>query len=426
LLVSYQTRVGYAATPRRLGSRRENQVTLSDRFASLGIDNAPGQQTMGESPGLDVLDVPSGPVVDFSHGDVGAFEPSPGAFDAFQGAFDSGATQAYSEYRGHAAIREPLADRISKFIGAPVNGAEDLIITPGTQAALFLALSSMIGRGDKVAIVEPDYFANRKIVSYLEGEIMPVRLDYLDTEAPAALELSDLRDALVAGARLVVFSNPNNPTGVVYSADQISRIAELANEFDAFVVVDQLYSRLIYSGSVFTHLRASGIRPDRCITVLGPSKTESLSGFRTGVAVAPPEVIGRMEKLLAIIALRTAGYNQSVLIGWLNEPDGWLDNRITEHALIRDDLVRIFAAADGFHVRATEGGSYLFPQVPKLTVPMPQFLRVLRDHAGVIVTPGTEFSPHHGASVRLNFSQDRARAVDAAKRIVAVARKLTI
>jgi aspartate/methionine/tyrosine aminotransferase len=401
-------------------------VTLTDRFAALGIDNAPGQQATGaaaESPAT--VSIPSGPAVDFSHGDVEAFTPTPGALDAFLAAFHAGATQAYSEYRGHAAVREPLAERISEFVGMPVNPAEQIIITPGTQAALFLALSSLIGTGDKVAVVEPDYFANRKIVKYLEAELLPVGLTYLDTDRPAELDLDQLRDALVAGARVVVFSNPNNPTGVVYGEGQVRRIAELANEFDAYVVADQLYSRLIYPGTAYTHLVAGGIRPERCVTVLGPSKTESLSGFRTGVAVAPADVIKRMEKLLAIVSLRTAGYNQSVLNVWLNEPEGWLAQRIADHQAIRDDLVGVFAAADGFRVRPTEGGSYVFPHVPELTVPMPEFIRVLREHAHVIVTPGTEFGPHHGAGIRLNFSQDRARAVDAAHRIIATAKEFS-
>jgi aspartate/methionine/tyrosine aminotransferase len=398
-------------------------VTLADRFESLGIDHAPGQQAMSESAVPADIDIPAGPAVDFSHGDVDAFTPAPGALDAFLAAYQSGGTQAYSEYRGHAEIRAPLAERISAFIGAPVDPGEEIIIAPGTQAALFLAMCSLIDRDDKVAIVAPDYFANRKIAQYLGAEILPVTLNYLDIGMRAELDLTQLGDALRAGARVLVLSNPNNPTGVVFAADQIRQIADLANEFEAYVIVDQLYSRQIYSGSRYTHLRASGIRADRCVTLLGPSKTESLSGFRVGVAVAPPQIVKRMETLLAIVSLRAAGYNQSTLHVWLNEPGGWLDKRVREHEEIRDDLVRIFTGADGFRVRPTEGGSYLFPRLPDLSIATPEFLRILREQARVVVTPGTEFSPHHGSSVRLNFSQDRVRAVDAVNRLVAAARQ---
>src|SRR5699024_6013809 len=106
---------------------------------------------------------------------------------------------------------------------------------------------------------------------------------------------------------------------------------------------------------------------------------------------------------------------------WFDEPAGWLDERISAHQQIRDELVARFRSADGFAVRAPEAGSYLFPRLPELTVPVLDFVRLLRAQARVTVTPGTEFSPHHGHSVRLNFSQDRAAAVAAVERMIALA-----
>lgn len=173
-------------------------------------------------------------------------------------------------------------------------------------------------------------------------------------------------------------------------------------------------------------LRATGISADHCLTLLGPSKTESLSGYRTGVAIGPPAVIDRMEQLLGIVSLRTAGYNQSVLRTWLTEPAGWLAERTARHQAIRDALVSIFTASDGmahgFAARPTEGGSYLFPRLPALRPTHEQFITRLRDQEGIIVTPGTEFAPDSGHSIRLSFSQDRDRTTDAAHRIVALAR----
>src|SRR5699024_10609783 len=123
---------------------------------------------------------------------------------------------------------------------------------------------------------------------------------------------------------------------------------------------------------------------------------ESLSGYRLGVAVGAAAVITRMEQLQAIVSLRAPGYSQAVLRTWFDEPAGWLDERITAHQEIRDDLVARVRAADGFAVRAPEAGSYLFPRLPELTVPVLDFVRLLRAQAQVTVTPGTEFSPHHG------------------------------
>ncbi len=398
-------------------------MSIADKFSKLGTDNAPGQEVRQQTGNIETLlrgEPLGGRPVDFSHGDVDAFTPTPGAFDIFADGVRRGGEQAYTEYRGAGPIREALAEKLAAFTGAPVDAVNGMILTPGTQGALFLAVASTVARGDKVAIVQPDYFANRKLVEFFEGEIVPVRLDYMQADAEAGLDLGQLEDAFRQGARVFIFSNPNNPAGVVYSAAEIGQIARLAAQYDATVIADQLYSRLRYSDQAYTHLRASGIADAKIITIMGPSKTESLSGYRLGVAFGASHLIDRMEKLQAIVSLRAAGYNQAVLKTWFSEPDGWMDERIRLHQAIRDDLLKIFRAVDGVCARTPQAGSYLFPQLPELAVAPGEFVRILRLQAGVIVTPGTEFGPHSAQSVRLNFSQDHAAAVKAAERMAAL------
>lgn len=393
---------------------------LEERFERLGTDHAPGQEVRQAPADLARLllgDPLPGKRVDFSHGDVDAFEPSPGSLDTFVQGVRLGGKRAYTEYRGDAEIRDALAEKLGRFTGAPVSGAQGLILTPGTQGALFLALASTVGAGDKVAIVEPDYFANRKLVHFLEGEVVSVAMDYLDRRDGAGLDLSGLEKAFAAGVRVFVFSNPNNPTGAVYGPDEIKAIAQLATRYGVTLIVDQLYARLRFDGTIYTHLCAAEIDPAKVITVMGPSKTESLSGYRLGVAFGSPEIIARMEKLQAIVSLRAAGYAQSVLGTWLAEPDGWLADRISRHAAIRDDLHARLTAVEGVQARLPQAGSYLFPSLPPLTVPGDQFVRILRHQAGAIVTPGIEFGPQCGDCIRLNFSQDHRAAAEAVDRI---------
>lgn len=393
-----------------------------DTFAALATDNAPGQevrQGAGDMSRLMRGETMPGQRVDFSHGDVDAFTPTPGAVEAFSEAVEAGGRQAYTEYRGAADIRAALAEKLAAFTGAPVSPDAGTIVTPGTQGALFLALGALVAPGDKVAIVQPDYFANRKIVQFLRGEPVPVPMNYMATSVEAGIDLDRLREVFAAGARVFLFSNPNNPTGVVYSAREIRAIADLAVEFDVTVVADQLYSRLLYDGETYTHLRACGLPEERVVTIMGPSKTESLSGYRLGIAFGAPSVIDRMEKLQAIVSLRAAGYNQAVLRTWFSEPEGWMANRIRLHQAIRDDLLRLFRDG-GLPTRTPKAGSYVFPTLPDLAVSLPDFVRLLRHQAHAIVTPGTEFGPH-GHSIRLNFSQDHASAIAATKRIVAMA-----
>lgn len=395
--------------------------SLANKFAALSTENAPGQeirQSGGDIRDLAIGEPLPGRPVDFSHGDVDAFPPPPEAMERFEEAVRIGGRQAYTEYRGSADIRAELAGKLEAFTGAPVSKDAGIIVTPGTQGALFLAVAATVAAGDKVAIVEPDYFANRKLVRFFGGEVVPIAMDYLGSVEGAGLDLSQLEAAFEAGAKVFVFSNPNNPTGAVYSPREIESIVALAKHYGAVIVADQLYSRLQYDGECYTHIRASGLPDDQCLTIMGPSKTESLSGYRLGVAFGASAIVDRMEKLQAIVSLRAAGYNQAVLRSWFDEPAGWMEGRAAEHQRIRDELLAIFSAA-GLPTRRPQAGSYVFPTLPRLTVAPLDFVRLLRHQADVIVTPGTEFGPH-GQSIRLNFSQDRHAALDAARRIVAM------
>lgn len=395
-------------------------TALDKKFAALAAEHAPGQEVRQDLSGLDAVmkgEPLNGTPVDFSHGDVDAHPPTPGSAEAWQSGFEVGGQQAYTEYRGAAAIREKVAARLAEFTGHPLDADSELIITPGTQGALFLALGATVTNGTKVAVVEPDYFANRKLVVFFGGEMVPVALNYGGQGDENGPDLSQLEAAFKSGTEVLVFSNPNNPTGVVYSAADIAEIARLASGYGVTVIVDQLYSRLLYTGESYTHLRADPRAPDNLITIMGPSKTESLSGFRLGVAFGTATLIERMERLQAIVSLRAAGYNQAALETWFNEPEGWMDARIAAHQAIRDDLVTLFRAA-GIEVAVPQAGSYLFPKLPPLSVSPEIFVQLLRLQAAVTVTPGSEFAPGTRGSIRLNFSQDHAAAVAAVKRII--------
>ena len=394
---------------------------LAEKFARLGTDNAPGQEGLQKAEDLPMIgDKLEGPAVDFSHGDVNAHQPIPGSLETFVKHYCvDGTYQAYTEYRGKGAIREYLAEKLAEYSGAPVDPKTEIILTPGTQGALFLAMGSLVGRGDKVAIVEPDYFDNRKLVEFFEGEMVPIHMNWKDA-APhtSGIDLKELEEAFKNGVKLFLYSNPNNPTGAVFSKEEVSEIARLAKKYDVAILADELYSRQILEKDfTYTHMRALPEKPDKLITIMGPSKTESLSGFRLGVGYGTPEIITRMEKLQAVVSLRCAGYNQAAFYRWFSEPDGWMEKRIADHRQIRDDILAVINSCPGCWACPTEGGSYIFMQLPKLKVDIFQFTKLCRAQASVTVTPGTEFGKQYGDFIRMNFSQDHDKAVDAVKRI---------
>lgn len=395
---------------------------LDEKFIKIGVENAPGQEVRQNTAEIELRGerIP-GTSVDFSHGDVDAFEPIPGSLDVFNAGVHIGGKQAYTEYRGAKAIREDAARKLADFSGAAIDAEKNIIITPGTQGALFLAMGSTIGRNDKVAIVAPDYFANRKLVEFFDGEVIPVPMDYLGVNTGAGLDFTQLEEAFKSGVKLFLFSNPNNPTGVIYSPGEIANIAGLAQKYGVTVIADELYSRQVFEGRTYTHLCAQNILdPEKLITIIGPSKTESLSGYRLGAAFGSAGIIERMEKLQAIVSLRAGGYSQAVMKTWFEEPAGWMQDRILQHQAIRDDLLRKLRAVPGVQVRTTEAGSYLFPKIPALDVTIKDFVKIVRLQAAVTVTPGTEFGAAFTDCFRINFSQNRQAASAAIDRLIQV------
>lgn len=117
---------------------------ITEKFSKLGCDNAPGQETLQKQEALPMEGDPiPGTPVDFSHGDVDAHKPIPGSLEKFvEGYVVGGGHQAYTEYRGKSDIRAYLAQKLTEFSGAPVDAASELILTPGTQGALFLAMGA--------------------------------------------------------------------------------------------------------------------------------------------------------------------------------------------------------------------------------------------------------------------------------------------
>lgn len=394
-------------------------MNISEKFALLGINEAAIPEALAKGEKIEMRgEALHGPKVDFTHGDVNAFKPAPGCFETFSQGFFEGQSQAYTPTRGRPVILEHLAKAIASFTGARVNPDKNLLISSGAQCALFLAAGACIMPGDKVAVVEPDYFANRRLVDFFGGEPITIPMKFDEVRGKSGIDLFALEKAFVAGAKLFIFSNPNNPTGCVYSASEIEQISAISQRHDALVIVDELYSRMVYNKVNYTHLCNKRKRSKNLITVLGPSQTESLSGFRLGVALGPEELITRMERLQALTTLSAPGYCQAVLDRWFVEPTGWIQKRVTDHQIIRDVLVQKFQEVPGVTLRPSDGGPFLFVKLPPLDVDIVTFAYILRKHANVAVTPGRLFGERFKDYIRINYSQNIRKTIPAIERLI--------
>jgi aspartate/methionine/tyrosine aminotransferase len=354
--------------------------------------------------------------LDTTHFDTVRFPPPPWAAEQFARAARNGAL-AYTGYRGNAEVLTALAGSVGAFLDLPLDPEQHLILTPGTQAGLFATLASLIEEGDRVALVDPDYLFSARILRFLGADIGHVPLRFT-SDGPSP----DL-DALEAefkhkGARHLVFSHPNNPTGAVFSAQIIAQIARLANTYNVAVLVDELYARLLHDGRSFPHLANEPGMFVRTVTLLGPSKTESLRGYRLGVVVAAPEVISRIENVQSITALRAPAFAQHVLLPWLRDDQGWLAARLKEFTALRSLTVESLRRLPWLKLEPQAGTAYVWPDVSALGLPAAMVAEALLCEAGVLVSPGYQFGPTSGGHFRLCYARDEVEWTLALDRIV--------
>ncbi|HEV3187480.1 MAG TPA: aminotransferase class I/II-fold pyridoxal phosphate-dependent enzyme [Acidimicrobiales bacterium] len=384
-------------------------------YASLyGASVREMDRTVAASPGPNDL-------IDLTHGDTRAFLPPSSARTDFEAAVVDN-TEAYSAYRGSATVRRLVAPRIGSLLGREVDPESDLILTPGTQGGLFTSLSALVAPGDVVAFPSKEYFMDERICAYLGATTHRIAL-HQSAQGIMTIDQSDLEDAARKGARGIVLSHPNNPTGGIYDRETAERLAAWIVANDMWAVVDQLYCRLIFDDNEFVHLGSLPGMAERTVTLLGPSKTESMSGYRLGAAVGPRDVIEAMEQVVSLASLRTAGYSQHALRHWMDGDGSWLAERTRDHEEIRDVLVKSLLSVPGMKVSSPAGSSYVFPDASESPWALHHgtnddyALAIALKKNGVLISPGYQFGMEGRGHFRINFSQDFDRLSLASGRI---------
>ncbi len=356
-------------------------------------------------------------LLDTTHFDTVRFPPPDWAARVMTEAAADGEL-AYSPYRGNPDVLAALAGPVSALLGVPVDPRTGLVLTPGTQAALFTTLSALVDPGDLVLLADPEYLFTERMLAFLGARVE--RVPVLHHHGVAGLDLDAVERLLPDRPRLMLFSHPHNPTGAVHPPATIARLGRLAVEGGFRVLVDQLYCRLVHDGTPYHHLVAEPSMADRTITLLGPSKTESLSGYRLGVVVGPPDVVDAVEQTLAVTSLRAPAYAQQLLRHWLVDDEEFVRERLVDLRALREMTVAGLRQVPGLELTAHAGTAYAFPDVSALGVGDQEVAAALRNDAGVIVSPGYQFGPSGIGHFRVCYARDEREWDAALDRMVAV------
>lgn len=391
-------------------------ISPSSRILGAGIDSRADGGSAREADRA-LLALTDSTTLDTTHFDTVRFPPPDWAVEKFSAAAKDGSL-AYSTYKGNDSVREHLTGPLSAWMDLDIE-TDNILLTPGTQAGLFTSLSGLVDAGDRVAIADPDYLFSERILTFLGARVTHVPLTDSDVdEAGLAPDLNRLEEAFASGVRLFLFSHPNNPTGAVYPRPVLQSIADLAIRYDVTVVVDELYGRLVYGDTEFTHLASLPGMWERTITLLGPSKTESLSGYRLGLVVGTEAGLKGAEDALSLTALRAPGYGQHVLTGWLTNDQEWVADRIIQLENLRTMTIRHFAQLSWIGLKPQQGTAYLFPDVSALDLPDRTISEALATDANVLISPGYQFGPSGTGHFRICYARDEQIWEQALSRMV--------
>ena len=282
------------------------------------------------------------------------FPDDPGPDDVRQKAADH-ALHGYNQYPpsgGLAELREAVAHNGNRFFGLGVT-ADNVLVTSGGTEALATALLGLINPGDEVVLIEPLYDSYLPIVELAGGVPKFVRL----LPPGWALPQAELEAAFSDKTKLVLLNSPMNPTGKVFTADELDRIAALCRRFDAFAVCDEVYEHLSF-GVPHLPLMARPGMAERTVRIGSAGKTLSLTGWKVGYLTGPEPMIGALAKVHQFLTFTTPPNLQSAVAFGLSKPESYFTGLAADLAAKRDRLAAGLQGA-GYRVLQSDGTYFL-------------------------------------------------------------------
>jgi aspartate/methionine/tyrosine aminotransferase len=321
---------------------------------------------------------------------------------------------------GARDFREAIAKKTKWYLGLDVDPETELTVTCGSTEGMIAAMMATVDPGEEVVVFEPFYenYAPDAILSDARPRYVPLR-------APDwSFDNDELRAAFNTKTKAIIICNPNNPTGKVFRRDEMEFIAGLCQEFDALCFTDEIYEHIIYphAGAEIQHIsmaQIEGMR-ERTVIVNSMSKTYSVTGWRVGYCIAPPEITSGIRKVHDFLTVGAAAPLQAAGAYALTLPPDYYERLQAEYRARREVLLPVLENA-GFKTFSPDGAYYIMTDISAFGFANDvEFTRHLIRDIGVACVPGSSFysQPARGAQqVRFCFCKKDETLMLAAERL---------
>jgi N-succinyldiaminopimelate aminotransferase len=311
--------------------------------------------------------------------------------EAAKRAIDSGQNQ-YAVGAGALDLRRAIAEHSERFYAQRVDPDTMVTVTSGATEALMDAVLALVDPGDEVILFEPFYDSYPACVAMAGGRARYVTLHPPDASHPAWwFDEGALAAAFTGRTKLLVLNTPHNPTGKVYSKDELSLIAKLCRQNDVVALVDEVYEHIVFEPG--RHLRLSTMdgMPGRTLTVSSGGKTFSTTGWKVGWAMGPPPLRQAVQQAHQFVTFATAAPFQAAIAAALRLPDAYFAKLAQDYRQRRDLTLGLLKAA-GVDGLCPEGSYFILADVARFGFPTDDaFCRALTEQVRVAAIPLSPF-----------------------------------
>ena len=329
------------------------------------------------------------------------FDPPPALVQAGKDAMDAGRHQ-YAITWGAPELRKALAAKIQRFTGLPVDDASELVVTCGATEAMMVAMMTVCDPGDKVGLFSP-FYENYSADAILCGAL-PVLVPLHPPDY--RFDPAELRRAFAGGLKAFVLCNPSNPCGRVFTRAELEVIASAAEEFDVFVLTDEVYEHIVFPPHRHTYFSTLPGMAGRTLTCSSLSKTFSITGWRLGYVHAAPEIIAQARKVHDFLTVGAAAPLQHAVVTALGFPGSYYEELAAVYARSRDVLLG-YLDQTGLSYTPPEGAYFVMVDISPLGWESDvEFSHWMARGIGVAPVPGSSFfAPGENRYIRLNFAK---------------------